>query len=321
MIATTTPTDASLDTEKILAERRTFSTEKISEIANELGEIPSDCCVAVTASFGRLEAGGASDFDYFMLTKNKSTEVDQLKEKLKATIAKKVGKLPSPDGAFAEVALADDMLQNIGGKEETNGDLTRRMLFLIEGRPVSGAAYFEDVRKEILRRYISEQIKAHQLGLFFLNDLIRYYRTICVDFEHKTVEQGKSWGDRNIKLVFSRKLIYFAGVLIAAEMAQRTYQEKLEVAEFLMGLTPVDRIRKVCGPTADRAIDYYASFVDSMQTAQVRDMLTKVTSDRRSHPEEFMRMKNSGQHFTWHLLSALQATYHETHPIHKSLVI
>jgi len=45
---------------------------------------------------------------------------------------------------------------------------------------------------------------------FLLHDLIRYYRTICVDFEYKTYENGKPWGDRNIKIQFSRKFLYFS---------------------------------------------------------------------------------------------------------------
>jgi hypothetical protein len=76
---------------------------------------------------------------------------------------------------------------------------------------------------------------------------------MCVDFEYKTVEEGKDWGIRNIKLIFSRKLIYFSGVLIAAQMAQRTYKEKLEIAEHLMDLTPLERIMEVCGISANKA--------------------------------------------------------------------
>lgn len=83
--------------------------------------------------------------------------------------------------------------------------------------------------------------------MFFLNDLIRYYRTICVDFEYKTFEANKPWGIRNIKLIFSRKLIYFSGVLIAAEMYQRSAQQKKKIVKELISLSPVERLRKACG--------------------------------------------------------------------------
>ena len=65
-----------------------------------------------------------------------------------------------------------------------------------------------DLRREILERYVANEIADHQLALFLLNDIIRYYRTVAVDYEFKTIENEdpKPWALRNIKLVFSRKL-------------------------------------------------------------------------------------------------------------------
>lgn len=52
--------------------------------------------------------------------------------------------------------------------------------------------------------------------------LIRYHKTIAVDFEFKTSEDDKSWGIRNIKLLFSRNLLYFSGILVAAESIDKS---------------------------------------------------------------------------------------------------
>ncbi|MGB2931931.1 MAG: DUF294 nucleotidyltransferase-like domain-containing protein [Methyloceanibacter sp.] len=204
--ASSTQSDPKAD---ILLAARNFSKEKIASIANALGAVDKDCCVAITGSYGRLEASTESDFDYFIMTSRdpEASELKEFGERVGAAVRDRIGKLPSAGGPFHRITAADSMTRNIGGQHEKNEDLTRRILLLIEGRPVAGEAYFRKIRSDIISRYISEEIKTHQLGLFFLNDLIRYYRTMCVDFEYKTIEEGKSWGDRNIKLVFSRKLI------------------------------------------------------------------------------------------------------------------
>jgi hypothetical protein len=104
-------------------------------------------------------------------------------------------------------------------------------------------------------------------------------------------------------------------------MAQRIYEEKIEIAETLMDMTPTDRISYICEAWSDRALTDYSLFLEKMQSAAFRSMLLNITADRKGHTPEFKRMKNNGHHFTWHLLSALSATYHPTHPIHKCLVI
>jgi hypothetical protein len=307
----------------LLDERRTYSKAKIGEIASKIDKLPPGCCVAVTGSYGRLEAGSESDFDFFLMAASDAavTKIEEARKNVTCIVKNVVGRLPSADGAFATTMNVADVLRNIGGNEEKNEDITRRILLLIEGRFVAGDETFDAARRQLLNRYITEKISTHQLGLFFLNDLIRYYRTMCVDFEYKTVEQGKGWGLRNIKLVFSRKLIYFGGVVIAAEMAQRTHAEKIELAEQLIHLTPTERIIHVCGASAQKAINSYVAFLEKMQSREFRELLENTPSDRTKHCEEFKRVKNDGHYFTWHLLSALQATYHATHPIHKCLIM
>ena len=64
--------------------------------------------------------------------------------------------------------------------------------------------------------------------MFLLNDVIRYWRTICIDLEHKVRADNKARDIRLIKLRFSRMLLYASGVLAIGEGYRRSSEEKLE---------------------------------------------------------------------------------------------
>ena len=213
------------------------------------------------------------------------------------------------------------MTENIGGEQDTNEKITRRVLLLLEGQWLLNKQVFDACREQIISRYIKDGITDHQLCRFFLNDLIRYYRTVCVDFEHKTAEKGKAWGTRNIKRVFSRKLLYFSGILIAAETWQHTNVYKVQRVKDLIAMTPIRRIEQVCGNKAERALAAYAEFLQKLSDPAIRKMTEEVSDVRQDQPEAFRLFKNQGHHFSWMLIKLLKDTYDESHAIHNAIVV
>jgi hypothetical protein len=246
---------------------------------------------------------------------------NKIAERLKQIVKKIFGKLPAVDGPFGTGIECGKLTKQIGGQNDTNKDITRRILFLTEGMPVGARSLFDEQRQQLIARYLQDEMTDHQLALFFLNDVIRYWRTICVDFENKTYEQKKDWGIRNIKLVFSRKLLYFGGILIAAETAQRSLLEKREIFARLMELTPLERLITCCGRASERCLLEYDHFLEKIADSSFRDRLRTVKLARDTHTEEFKRLKNRGHYFSYHLISALRTTYSESHPIHRSIIM
>lgn len=310
--------------EAIIEKSRKFTIQKIADLEEALSsaEIPN-CSVVANGSYARKEASQNSDFDYFILYPEGTTQcqISRADQNVRSAVQHVIGKMPSADGAFGSSLECGTLSKNIGGMLDDNASITRRVLFLIEGVPINNKDLFAKQRDELIDRYVSNDISDHQIGLFFLNDLIRYYRTICVDFEYKTVETSKPWGIRNIKLIFSRKLIYFSGVLVAAEMYQRSAQQKKDIMRELIALSPIERLRHVCRSSADRAIESYSIFLQKMEEADTRKMLEDVPLDRLRHPEEFKVLKNEGHHFSFYLMSALKNTCADSHPIHRALVM
>lgn len=303
---------------------KSFTKERLSVLQNRLGGLGRDgICVVVNGSYARLEAHPASDFDYFILIdkeERRQTAVGHQRE-VRAIMEKVVGRFPSETGAFQKIETAGSFGRTIGGNDDSNESITRRILFLIEGRPLCGSHIFDGEKMALLERYVSEHLAEHQLGRFLLNDIIRYYRTICVDFEHKTAYQGKPWGIRNIKLVFSRKMLYFGGVLAVAEMYKRARDEKIKIASKLMSISSIERIETLCGKSAEGALTEYDFFLGEMRKPGVRASLEMVPACRDQHTELFKQLKNRGHEFTEQLIYALRSTYPEVHPIHRALLM
>ncbi|MBY0430067.1 MAG: hypothetical protein K2Q10_02635, partial [Rhodospirillales bacterium] len=180
--------------------------------------------------------------------------------------------------------------------------------------------FFDEAMRKILEKYIRETISDHQLARFLLNDIIRYYRTTCVDFEQKTAEARKPWGTRNIKLVFPRKLIYFSGVLAVAETYRCTAKEKVEKLLALLALSPVERIIDICGSKALPALALYDFFLEEFSKETVRDECDSTTETNRHDQPTFRLLKNSGHEFSEKLRSLLNGTYDPGHPIHHALL-
>jgi hypothetical protein len=78
----------------------------------------------------------------------------------------------------------------------------------------------DTARDQLLDRYLDQSVKDFRPPRFLLNDVIRYWRTMCVDFAGKEHEGPGKWGLRNVKLRTARKVLFAGGLLPVLECSR-----------------------------------------------------------------------------------------------------
>lgn len=309
-----------------IEELEKYSEQILEKIRTELEQIMDvkDFCIVATGSYGRKEASSVSDLDLFIVVDDITAKNKVNTKAIQTVIDKYIQKDTGSTGIFgADILVAkDELISNFGGEEDTNQNLTRRMLLLLEGTYLYNKEYFDKIRLEVVKMYIKEYTSGNHIATFFLNDIIRYYRTIVTDFEYKTIEREKEWGVRNIKLRYSRKLLYFSGLLLVGETYTASDREnQIEQILALMELSPIKRIQKKCNTQGEDLLKLYSEFLDVISEKENRDELDKATPEKaESQPNIFVEMQEKSREFSSKLYELFNVTYSKEHPIHQKLV-
>ena len=236
--------------------------------------IDPDCSLVVFGSTARGEATTGSDVDWTLLIDGAGKAEHRRVARQIARVLKDLRlKDPRAGGAFGEMAISHDAIHKIGGEADSNRNLTQRALLILESAPIVGDVVRTRVIRLILQRYVQDETsfltetgKRERVHRFLLNDVIRFWRTMAVDYASKRIERGdEGWAIRNAKLRFSRKLLLVAGLAICLA-------PKLRPSEKLRQAQTADQIEEAL-------IDLLIEYQDQVPLAIVIQLFREFASD------------------------------------------
>ncbi len=284
--------------EKILGTLRSVA-------ADLLGGDP-DLIIGVNGSVARREVTSGSDVDLFFLTLSGDLVAANAaqKEYRERLVARNI-KMPAHGGVFESPLRTTQLTATIGGEDDTNTYITRRMLYLLEGEWVANEDGFNRLRLDLVARYVSEDLDDQKIVRFFLNDVIRYWRTICVDFENKTADATKPRAIRLVKLRLSRMLLYVAGIAAARQTVDCDAAAKRERLAELLALPPLERLGRIHGHDKMMPVQaLYATFLSALDRAETRSQLELPGAEGLSTPQ-FKGLTEVARDFKVELLTLL----------------
>ena len=175
-----------------------------------------EVCIYAAGSLGRLETGKISDLDVFLFADSpgrpagaksitKLQEIVVISELIQ--VNSELG-LPtfSGDGEYLKIHEVDQLLAGTGTSIDDSENLfTTRLLLLLESKCIANDTLYRRATEQVLEMYIRDgKGREDYRPLFLMNDILRYWRTLCLNYERTRHDPSKPWWKKNLNLKFSR---------------------------------------------------------------------------------------------------------------------
>jgi hypothetical protein len=269
--------------------------------------------VVMFGSWGRQELTSQSDHDWAVLVSHGTTATPSPVEGVGELIGDG-GRSPGEHGTFADTIACDHLVERIGLKEDDNNNLTRRLLLLLESVGVLNERVHRKCWQRALEGYLDDSVKDYRPPRFLLNDLIRYWRTICVDFVGKERSgTGEKWALRNLKLGLSRKALFAGGLLPILSCHRFAAADIGSFLEEAFKAPSLDRIATSflefgALDAGVRAVGAYDAFIGLLNDGTARAELERLSRDEAMESDVFKQGKRLVKDFQQGLLALLFET-------------
>jgi predicted nucleotidyltransferase len=281
-----------LDEHVALARRRDASESQLTRVRSafeasaELKTWPIS--VFCAGSLARREVGIKSDLDVFVTA-------DKNEERLRSRLAeytlfgeliqinKELGLPPfSNDGEYLKIHFLEDLEKLTGSRhDDSENQFTTRMLLILESEPLLNSGIYERHLRHVLGHYYRDEVgKRSFRPLFLLNDLLRYWRTLCLNYEERRHDQTKPWRKKNVNLKFSRMITVFSAVMPLIAMPTPKVPDVVAMCR----QTPLRRLARSLDSLGDprlfatwpKVLDLYEEFLTWKEDEEIeRDLSTK----------------------------------------------
>jgi predicted nucleotidyltransferase len=301
------------------------SREKMDALTQMAGRnlLPADeAAFVVFGSLARSEFTNNSDLDWAILIDGRADSRHlEIVQKLRGELVPAGFKLPGPTEIFGGLVFSHELIHAIGGDEDTNRNMTRRLLLLLESAavPVSqSAAVHNRIIQGILYRYVEEDASflnpsdpIKKIPRFLLNDVVRFWRTMAVDYANKyRARAGQKWALRNVKLRMSRKLLFVSGLFMCLSwrldprpqsMPKLLAQELVDHLRNWTARAPLESlamvVEKYAPSLATNIFDSYDSFLNLLNDDRVRKSLEELSPEEAYRDKAFMDAREHSHAF------------------------
>lgn len=299
---------------------REDSETKINEIVKSLKSheklVKNKACVYATGSFGRLEAGPTSDLDLFIVVKERRSKkgprpalsgLDEIKLKFGLISVAESHDLPDfdGDGKFLSSHTITSYTKWLGSPEDdSRNTLTGRMLMLLESRPLLGSSVYEETIDSVNAKYFSDHASHEEnfMPSFLFNDILRMWRTFCVNYEFYRGKGSHRDKLKNRKLKFSRMLTCYSGIIYLQAILSRNNTVRPTDVKAMVALSPTERLEEIAkyefwpeaipnniSEYSKTALDLYSEFLEltHKSTSQSSSELEDSEEDWRQRSYQF----------------------------------
>lgn len=259
---------------KELSKRRAYSEERLAALRERFSTEPVlDFPFATyfcAGSIGRKEAGPQSDLDIFVLSDESS--MSRLRQfRVLSRIADLNDELNFPpfsdEMRYMKVYDTAQLIEDTGRpRDDSENSFTTRMLLILESASVLNSDLYDQIVFKVCENYFRDNKGKKDFKLIFLiNDLLRYWRTLCLNYEQCRCDPSKPWRKKNINLKFSRLTTVFS--TIAMLMVENPQSAESLVPSLKM--TPLERLAKSVDNLGDSGLSadfplfvmHYAAFL------------------------------------------------------------
>lgn len=331
-----------MNTVSIFEAREAYTNEKMAHFRRELAtrlehtaerEASVSTCIYATGSAGRGELGEHSDLDTFLLRLgSEAPQLDQIL--LQSAVIRALRAcnfpLPSNDGQFLKLHTLEGLTDQMGAThDDWSNTFTARMLLLLESVPITGKEAYDVAVNNILQQAYWKNSELHSedyLPIILVNDIIRYWRIVLLNYESKNLQNkdkptAERWL-RSYKLTFSRCTICYSSLAYLLDLSQGERPNvPLDAVKDMVYLTPRQRLLAVSArgtgavrDCVDRLLTLYASFLEVTNIEKMR--LVEQFQDRGFNRERAREKKSFGEAM-FKLIESLGAKS----PLYRYLVV